>query len=259
MKKSVAAASFLGIALAQTSSPIDPLQFLAEDDSLYSYSFGLSYIPLGEQNINLSEDGLYSFTRVSQVASLNAEGVYNLSPTFSLGLQVGPQLVFSDEERTELESGELSRVSDTSSDWNGVFTVRYRPENLGEIVPRISAGVSYPWGVVVEGSGAYVMDPVALSAKVGYKQDLEEDRDEQAFFVGAGVGFVANDKISFSLASTYQVPLDLTGIPAVGLELRTGYSPEPGVPQSLGIVTNLTASGGNTLIGLGLEWRGQDH
>lgn len=259
MKKFLVATTVLGIALAQTSSPIDPLELLGEDDSLYSYSFRLSYLPLGEQNINLSEDGLYSFTRVSQVASLNAEGIYNLSPTFSLGLNAGPQLVFIDEERTGLESGEVTNVSDTSSDWNGVFTVYYRPEHSGEVIPRISAGISYPWGVVVEGSGIYVTDPVAISANVGYRQDLEEDREEQAVFVGAGVGFVTNDKVSFSLSSTYQVPINLAGVTAVALEFRTGYSPEPGVPQILSIVTNLTASGGNTLIGLGLEWRGQDH
>jgi hypothetical protein len=109
--------------------------------------------------------------------------------------------------------------------------------------------------MTVQSQASLIRDPVIILAALGYSQSLESDNHSLNF--GIGSGFVANDRVSFSGYASYSIPIGETNLPATSLSFRTGYNLDDQGNQDIGLRTTLSMRGGNTRLGISIEWGGR--
>jgi len=239
-------------ALAQL--PIDPLRLPQEETGGYTYTFGASYIPDGREGLDFDREGNpFNFETFNQSINFSASGSYSFSPNLGISANINPNLFIGRQQRDF--SNRTETLTQTNTDIGAGLSVEYRPNPGSTLDPRFSVGVAYPWTATVQGQASLIRDPVIVLASVGYSQPL--DSANSSLNLGLGAGFVANERVSFSAFGNYAIPIGETNLPVTSLSFRTGYNLDDEGKQDIGLRTTLSVRGGDTTIGVGIEWGGR--
>ncbi|HAX74819.1 MAG TPA: hypothetical protein DCY88_03030 [Cyanobacteria bacterium UBA11372] len=239
-------------ALAQT--PIDPLRLPEEERGSYIYTFGVNYIPDGREGFDFDREGIpFNFETFNQLINLSVSGSYSFSRNLGISVNVNPNLFIGRQKRDFTDRTET--LTETNSDIGAGLSVEYRPDPGSTLDPRFSIGVAYPWTMTVQGQASLIRDPVIVLASLGYAQPL--DSANSSLNLGLGAGFVANERVSFSASANYGIPIGDTNLPVTSLSFRTGYNLDDKGNQDIGLRTTLSMRGGDTRLGVGIEWGGR--
>jgi hypothetical protein len=239
-------------ALAQI--PIDPLRLPQEETGGYTYTFGASYIPDGREGLDFDREGNpFNFETFNQSINFSASGSYSFSPNLGISANINPNLFIGREKRDF--SNRTQTLTETNTNIGAGLSVEYRPAPGSTLDPRFSVGVAYPWTVTVQSQASLIRDPVIVLGSLGYSQPL--DSANSSLNLGIGAGFVANERVSFSAFGNYAIPIGETNLPVTSLSFRTGYNLDDEGKQDIGLRTTLSVRGGDTRIGVGIEWGGR--
>lgn len=239
---------------ARAQIPIDPLRLPEEETGGYIYTFGVNYIPDGREGLDFDPEGNpFNFETFNQSINFSASGSYSFSPYLSIGANINPSLFIGTEKRDLGNRTEKS--TETNTDIGAGLSLEYRPDPGSTLDPRFSVGVAYPWTVTVQGQASLIRDPVIVLGSVGYSQPL--DSANSSLNLGLGAGFVANERVSFSAFGNYAIPIGETNLPVTSLSFRTGYNLDDEGKQDIGLRTTLSVRGGDTRLGVGIEWGGR--
>lgn len=234
--------------------PIDPLRLPEEETGGYIYTFSINYIPDGREGFDFDSDGTpFNFETFNQLINFSGSGSYSFSPYVSISASVIPSLFISKEKRdfgTRMETR-----TETDTDITTDLSLEYRPSPGSTLDPRFSFGVAYPWTMTVQTQASLIRDPVIILTSLGYSQSLDSDNHSLNF--GIGSGFVANERVSFSGYANYSIPIGDTNLPATSLSFRTGYNLDDRGNQDIGLRTTLSMRGGDTRLGISIEFGGR--
>jgi hypothetical protein len=234
--------------------PIDPLRLPEEETGGYIYTFSINYIPDGREGFDFDPEGNpLNFETFNQLINFSGSGSYSFSPYVSISANVTPSLFISKETRDF--GARTETTTETNTDITSDLSLEYRPSPGSTLDPRFSVGIAYPWTMTVQSQASLIRDPVIILAALGYSQSLESDNHSLNF--GIGSGFVANDRVSFSGYASYSIPIGETNLPATSLSFRTGYNLDDQGNQDIGLRTTLSMRGGNTRLGISIEWGGR--
>lgn len=234
--------------------PIDPLRLPEEETGAYIYTFSINYIPDGREGFDFEPDGTpFNFETFNQLINFSGSGSYSFSPYVSISASVTPSLFIFKEKRDFGDRTETRTETDTDITSN--LSLEYRPSPGSTIDPRFSVGVAYPWTITVQSQASLIRDPVIILASLGYSQSLESDNHSLNF--GIGAGFVANERVSFSGYANYRIPIGDTNLPVTSLSFRTGYNLDDRGNQDVGLRTTLSMRGGDTRLGISIEFGGR--
>ncbi|WP_293125689.1 outer membrane beta-barrel protein [Microcoleus sp. bin38.metabat.b11b12b14.051] len=239
-------------ALAQI--PIDPLRLPDEETGGYIYTFGVNYIPSGRDGFDFDREGTpFNFETFNQSINFSVSGSYSFSRNLSISANVNPNLFIGRQKRDF--SNRTQTLTETNTDIGAGLSVEYRPKPGSTLDPRFSVGVAYPWTVTVQGQASLIRDPVIVLGSLGYSQPL--DSANSSLNLGLGAGFVANERVNFSAYANYAIPIGDTNLPVTSLSFRTGYNLDNKGDQDIGLRTTLSTRGGDTRLGVGIEWGGR--
>jgi hypothetical protein len=234
--------------------PIDPLRLPEEKSGSYIYTFSMDYTPDGREGFDFDSEGNpFSFETVNQLISFSISGSYSFNPYLSIVGNVTPVLFMSRETRYFGDKNDT--ISETNTDITTGLFVEYRSSPGSSLDPRFSVGMAYPWTVIIQGQASLIRDPVILLTSLGYAQPLDSGYSSLDFVVGSG--FVANERVSFSGYASYSIPIGDTNLPATSLSFRTGYNLDDRGNQDIGLRTTLNMRGGDTRLGISIEWGGR--
>jgi len=240
----------LGAALAQ---PIDPLVRPQETPGQLRYSLGVRYAPLQVSGVGEeAERGLFVFTQVQHGLQLLGELDLVLDPGWKAFLSFSPEVRYLQTERrfalaTERRSGlELS--------WGGVLGVEARLGGWGELEPRLSLALVYPWALRYGLVLSLIRDPVVLAAQVSLSDPLNEEATQLS--LALATGFVANERVSLQLESGLGFTLGDLIVPEANLRLRTINTLEVRSEQQLAALLALRLAGQTLRLEWGLELGG---
>ncbi|MFE1745972.1 outer membrane beta-barrel protein [Coleofasciculus sp. H7-2] len=239
-------------ALAQV--PIDPLRLPDEETGGYIYTFGVNYIPSGRDGFDFDREGTpFNFETFNQSINFSVSGSYTFSRNLSISANVNPNLFIGRQKRDF--SNRTQTLTETNTDLGAGLSVEYRPKPGSTLDPRFSVGVAYPWTVTVQGQASLIRDPVIVLGSLGYSQPL--DSANSSLNLGIGAGFIANERVNFSAYANYAIPIGDTNLPVTSLSFRTGYNLDNKGDQDIGLRTTLSMRGGDTRLGVGIEWGGR--
>jgi Outer membrane protein beta-barrel domain len=238
----------------QAQIPIDPLRLPDEEAGGYIYTFGVNYIPEGREGFDFdAAQNTFNFKGFNQSVLFSFSGSYSFNRHLSISANVNPNLYIGTEKRDF--GNRTEKTIGTNTDIGVGLSVEYRPAPGSTLDPRFSVGVAYPWTVTVQSQASLIRDPVIVLASLGYSQPL--DSANSSLNLGLGAGFVANERISFSASANYAIPIGDTNLPVSSLSFRTGYNLDDQGNQDIGLRTTLSVRGGDTRLGIGIEWGGR--
>lgn len=234
--------------------PIDPLRLPEEKSGSYIYTFSIDYTPDGREGFDFDSEGNpFSFETFNQLISFSISGNYSFNQNLSVLGNVSPILFISKQTRDFGETNDI--ISENNTDIATGLFVEYRLSPGATLDPRFSVGMAYPWTVIIQSQASLIKDPVILLTSLGYAQPLDSGYSSLDFVVGSG--FVANDRVSFSGYASYSIPIGETNLPATSLSFRTGYNLDDRGNQDIGLRTTLSMRGGDTRLGISIEWGGR--
>lgn len=238
----------------QAQIPIDPLRLPDEEAGGYIYTFGVNYIPEGREGFDFdAAQNTFNFKGFNQSVLFSFSGSYSFNRHLSISANVNPNLYIGTEKRDF--GNRTEKTIGTNTEIGAGLSVEYRPAPGSTLDPRFSVGVAYPWTVTVQSQASLIRDPVIVLASLGYSQPL--DSANSSLNLGLGAGFVANERISFSASANYAIPIGDTNLPVSSLSFRTGYNLDDQGNQDIGLRTTLSVRGGDTRLGIGIEWGGR--
>ena len=248
--------AFLICQPAQAQIPIDPLRLPEEETGGYIYTFGVNYIPDGREGLDFDREGTpFNYETFNQSINFSASGSYSFSRNLSISANVNPNLFIGTEKRDFGNRTEKATETNSDTDIGAGLSVEYRPNPGSTLDPRFSVGVGYPWTLTVQAQASLIRDPVIVLGSVGYSQPL--DSANSSLNLGLGAGFVANERVSFSASANYGIPVGDTNLPVTSVSFRTGYNLDDKGNQDIGLRTTLSMRGGDTRLGVGIEWGGR--
>ena len=240
----------LGAALAQ---PIDPLVRPQETPGQLRYSLGVRYAPsqafgVGEE----AERGLFAFTQVQH--GLQLSGAFELALDFDWRVFLGfaPEMRHLQTERRFDQA--VERLGGLELSWGGVLGVEARLGGWGELEPRISLALVYPWALRYGLVLSLIRDPVVLAAQVSLSDPLNEEATQLS--LALATGFVANERVSLQLESGLGFTLGDLIVPEANLRLRTINTLEVRFEQQLASLLTLRLVGETWRLEWGLELGG---
>jgi len=238
----------LGAALAQ---PIDPLVRPQETPGQLRYSLGVRYAPsqafgVGEE----AERGLFALVQ----HGLQLSGAFELALDFDWRVFLGfaPEMRHLQTERRFDQA--VERLGGLELSWGGVLGVVARLGGWGELEPRISLALVYPWALRYGLVLSLIRDPVVLAAQVSLSDPLNEEATQLS--LALATGFVANERVSLQLESGLGFTLGDLIVPEANLRLRTINTLEVRFEQQLASLLTLRLVGETWRLEWGLELGG---
>lgn len=234
--------------------PIDPLRLPDSEAGSYVFTFGIGYNPSGIERefIDFLGDPA-RLTVIDNNLNLSFSGSYSFNKNLSIYSNVAPSLFIREEKQQFINESITNRTTET--DITGSLALEYRFAPQAVLDPRLSVGVSYPFGMNVQTSATLLKDPVVLLGSVGYSKSFEFDED--SISLGIGAGFIANEHINFSATANHSIPLETASLSTTSLSFRTGYNLDQKGASELGLKTTLSIRGEDTRIGFSLEYGGR--
>ena len=238
----------LGAALAQ---PIDPLVRPQETPGQLRYSLGVRYAPsqafgVGEE----AERGLFALVQ----HGLQLSGAFELALDFDWRVFLGfaPEMRHLQTERRFDQA--VERLGGLELSWGGVLGVEARLGGWGELEPRLSLALAYPWALRYSLALSLIRDPVVLALRVSLRDALEEGATQLSFSLDTG--FVASERVSLQLGSDLAFTLGDLIVPGANLRLKTIDTLEVRSEQQLAALLALRLAGQTLRLEWGLELGG---
>jgi hypothetical protein len=234
--------------------PIDPLKLPDSEAGSYVYTLGIGYTPDGKEREFLDfSDNYLRLTETNNTFDFSLSAGYSFNKHFTIYGNVVPSLF---NQTVKQEFNDIStKDTDTDIDVTSGLSLEYRFAPQAVLDPRLSMGVSYPWGLNVQTSATLLKDPVILLGSLAYNRSLENSEDGISF--GIGAGFIANEHISFSATASHFVPLEEASFSTTSISFRTGYNLDQSGSSELGFKTTLSVNSRETRVGFSLEYGGR--
>ena len=232
-------------ALAQASlpQPVDPLKRPEHTPGRLTLNLSLGYAPTSGLVLDYDADGNpYSDTYASHTLSPSISLSYALSDRLTLGggLTVHYQIEqtlrrYSSTDTRYLQTGSLAIAPRAS------LAYRLSPESSYD--PSLSFTLYKPWAVGSSLSASLLRDPIVLSSSLSFSHSFMPPY-ASSFALAFGSGFVANDRISFSLDASLSQPLNFAAAPSLSLDFSSSYGldPEGDSQLSLDLAASLRGS-----------------
>lgn len=239
----------LGLAWAQ--QVVDPLQRLETEQGDFSYFVSLSYFPSGDSALAVGESGQdVLITEVFNNFGISFGGSYSLSPDLSLSASLSPSFSLNTVEVADSEVQNAS--SEFSADIGSAVAVTYAFARDSVLDPVVSLSLSYPFAGSVDLSASFIRDPIVIGGFVGVAKPF--DASGADLFLGSSVGFVANESIDLRFGNSLSVPVGVVSPVAWSLNFRMGYALNPEGTREVGLTSYFNVSGGETSLGLGIDF-----
>lgn len=233
---------------ASAQAPLDTLARSQASPGTYTYTVALQYIPLGR---SVDVGSLLSFRELGQVMRFSLAGSYTLTERFAIHVSVG-----SAQSTVQMEplggpfAPSASMLTDSSTLASLSMSYRMAPGSGWD--PRIAVSAIYPWGWGVQVSASFLRDPVVLVGALGYVRAL--DRYDEGVRLTLGIGFVANETLSFTLTTAQFLPIAGSGLPETNFTLQAIYGLDPEGRRDIALVNTLRLRGGEMQAGVGVMW-----
>lgn len=246
---------FLLVLLPISVPAVEPIDPLVRPDEAYSWNLGLSYIPQGSEGFAVDKYGrFFAYTLFFENRGLSLSGSLKIGARLRAGLGF-THSQWSVQERRDY-GVELSEIiTSTGGDFAFALTGKYRLHPGSFLDPRLNLSFGYPSsGFAV--SASLLHDPVVLAGSVGYT--FASGSPRQWLTISLAAGFIANRRVSFTMAASYTIPIDGAGLPSTSLSLLTSYSLTVVGKQELWVRTSVSVHGETVWMGLeiGLAGRG---
>ena len=234
---------------------IDPLQRLEVEEGDLSYFASLNFFPGGDSFVGTNEAGeAVQITESSKSFGVSLGGSYSVSSDLSLSAGLTPGFGLNSSKILVEAEREVNRNG--SASLGGYFSTTYALNRSSALDPTVSMSLSYPFALSADISASLIRDPIVLSGYVGLSKPLASPGADLYF--GANVGFIANETISLRLGSSANIPVGVVLPATLSVNARAGYALNPEGTAEVGMTTYLSVSGGNTSLGLGLDFNGRD-
>lgn len=233
---------------ARAQAPLDTLAQSQASPGSYAYSVALQYVPLGR---SVDVGGLLSFRELGRVMRFSLAGSYTLTDRFAIHASVGSaQSAVQTEPLGGLFAPPASILVDSSTVASISGSYRVAPESRWD--PRIALSATYPWGWGVQVSVTFLRDPVVLAGALGYVRAL--DRYDEGVRLALGIGFVANETLSFTLTTIQFLPTAGPTLPETHFTLQAIYGLDPEGKRDISLVNTVRLRGGEVQAGVGVMW-----
>jgi len=244
-----------GPAVAQASlpQPVDPLKRPGHTPGRLTLNLSLGYAPTGGLVLDYDADGNpYSDTYAVHAFTPNLALSYALSDRLTLG--AGFSLPYRIEQTLRrysasdvryLERGALAVLPRAS------LAYRLSPESPYD--PSLSFTLYKPWAAGASLSASLLRDPVVLSSSLSFSHSFMPPYTS-SLALAFGSGFVANDRVSFSLNASLNQPLVFASAPSLSLDFSSSYGLDPEGRSQLRLGLNASVSGGAVAYGVRLGY-----
>ena len=138
--------------------------------------------------------------------------------------------------------------------WEGALGLEARLVGWGELEPRLSLALAYPWALRYSLALSLICDPVVLALRVSLRDVLEEGATQLSFSLDTG--FVASERVSLQLGSDLAFTLGDLIVPGANPRLKTIYTLEVRFEQQLAGLLTLRLVGETWRLEWGLELGG---
>lgn len=237
---------------AETSAaPADPLTRQSAMSEQYELTFGLSYIPYGEEGLTVSEHGPALFTRVRHHVTAPLSLSYSVSPSSSITMTLTPSLAYSilgvsaDSVRT--------RATETSSGVTGAIAIRHRLSPGHALDPTITLSLELPARAThLALSGSWLRDPVVLTGSLSYSHHGQTG--SRRIGLNLGTGLFLNDKIRFKATAQQSTRIDDVALSRWGFSLGVVYALDTRGSRDVYVGLQRTEQGGAMATGWIVEW-----
>jgi hypothetical protein len=218
------------------------------------YSLHLGYAPDSLEALGFDPTlGPFALVRVDQRLSLMGSLSYNLGERLRASLSLTPRLVLRQSERRFTDQTERRDEAELSATASLGLGYRLAPESLFD--PRLSLALHYPWALQTTASASLLRDPVVLGLSLAYADRL--DIRPSSLSLGFSTGFVANERISFTLGKSLFWSVGELDLPGIGLSLRTVYLLDQEAQQEVSGGITLGLRGAEAQVTFGLELSGR--
>lgn len=257
MKKILLTLNFFFVTAPVLSQvPIDPLKLPDSEAGSYVYTLGIGYSPDGQRKEFLDFfDGNYlNITETNNTFNFLISASYSFNKHIAIYGNISPFLSIEEKKTDFIDT--LTTTRNTNTDVTGGLSLEYRFAPDAVLDPRLSVGVSYPFGVNVQTSATLLKDPVILLGSLGYAKSLDNNGEDTLVF-GLGTGFIANEHINFSATANHIVPLENSSFSTTIISFRTGYNLDQAGKSEIGFKTILSFNSRETKVGFSLEYGGR--
>ena len=242
--------------LAQSGSlpePVDPLKRPETTPGRLSVGVALGYDPVSGSLFDVDDDGnpyTDTFAVHAFAPSLTLNYAISEHVIVGAGLSARYQIEqtlrrYTPADVRYLEKGSLALLPRAS--------LAYRLDPEGALDPTLSATLYKPWAGDVSFSASLIRDPIVLSSSLSFAHGFMPPYPS-SFSLSAGAGFVANDRISFTVDATLVQPLSFAASPSLAAGLSTSYNLDPEATRQFTVSLKGTVSGGSLGYGVRLGY-----
>ena len=230
-----------------------PLVHPQEAAGQLRYNLGVRYAPLQVSGVGEeAERGLFVFTQVQHGLQLLGGLELVLGSGWKAFLSFSPEVRYLQTERRFALATE--RRSGFELFWEGALGLEARLVGWGELEPRLSLALVYPWALRYGLVLSLIRDPVVLAAQVSLSDPLNEEATQLS--LALATGFVANERVSLQLEGGLGFTLGDLIVPEANLRLRSINTLEVRSEQQLAALLALRLAGQTLRLEWGLELGG---
>lgn len=235
-------------------SPIDSLQSSKRDLKGYSYTLGFEYTPDGAEGVGLDEHGPYAYARQTRSFIVSGTFAYDVNDAFSLSARASSGFGTSRVQRIYATdtTRQLYERHDVPLQPSIGFTYRFFRES--PYAPALSVAAREHGPLQLGFALSHVRDPTVLSASIGHTWHKGAAGD---LLISLSSGFIANERVNFSLQGSHGLPQHEVQPPWTTVELRVGYSLDDAGNREVAAGLSLSVHGEKALLGFSLIFAGR--
>jgi len=240
---------------SQLPEPVDPLKRPEHTPGRFSFNFYFGYSPSSGAYLDYDEEGnphTDSYTSHALSPSFSARYAISEQLTVGAGLTIHYTVTQTLRSYYEGETESTKYIDEGDLSFLPRLSLAYRPEPDSLYDPSLSFTLYKPWALGVSLSVSLLRDPVVLSSSLSLSHSFMPPYSS-SLSLAAGAGFVANDRISFSLNASLDQPLSFAASPGLSLTFSAGYGldPEGNSQLSLDLSASFKDGGASYSLGLG--------
>lgn len=234
-------------------TPLDTLQSSGADSKGYSYELEIEYAPGGTEGLSVDEQGPYAYTRQTRRFIYSGTFAYDFNDALSLFAQAAAGSGTTGVQRTDADGQTWTWQERHNGQLQPSFGLSYRFLRDSAYAPTLSAAGR---GGHLQGglSFSHVRDPTVFSASIGHTWSHGKADD---LLLSVSAGFVANDRVTFSLQASHGVPSSKVHPPWTTIEMRAVHSVGDAGIHDIGVGLTLSMHGDHPSVGLRMMFAGR--
>lgn len=233
--------------------PLDALQSSAENLKGYSYTLDIEYIPDGAEGLGADEEGVYAYTRQTRHFTYSGTFAYHFNDAVSLNAQAAIGSGTSGVQRTYAGGQTKTMRERHNAPLQPSFGFTYRFLRQSDYAPTFSAATGRDGHLQGRLSYSHVRDPTVFSASVGHTWRHGKAGDLLLFL---SAGFVANDRVNFTLQAAHGLPRSAVHPPWTTIEVRGVHAVGDTGIHEIGVGLSLSMRGDHPSVGLRITLTG---